>query len=1021
MKSHFYKFLLGSLLLALVFSSCSDQENSVTDGDQAAVNFSAGIRSRAANGQWATNDIIGIAMLAKNDLQLIAPYSNYAYKTNGDGNFAPDQTDKIIYFPQDGSEVTFKSYYPYQNDLGNVSAIPLTVADQKSLPAIDFMSAEHVSGFTKADSKVELRFYHRLSKLIFKLRLEDGETFPVTGELTMKGMKTEATYNLMTEGLAVHAESGKDIPVLSMEEGSREAIVMPRAAGEGISFVFKATDGRVYTALMDKTLELKGGYKYTFTIVLKKTPIEVSAVIEDWIDAPAITGNAISVSVPAGESSGVKEGNVMYLYSKENGKLTDFTYTKNATGGDKEYVWNPAIPIYWENIPEEKNTFYASIIGSEALTDTQLPDILVADDTEVEYNHGIDLNFRHAATKVVIKLVSKDGTFIADELKKATIVLPDYLTGGKEENGRFIAGTTAKATIEVLMTAGKPEGVAIFDPQTIGTGNKLAIVTLNNRQYNVELDKDLEYKAGEALELTLDMAKTAITVSAKVIDWITVTKELTAITVGTPVSGGINVNDKEIMHVYYGDDSKRTALSDFTYNKGSDKWTANVIRYWEELGDETKFYADIVRPYSGAGFAFDYLTALATVKASNGIEFTFNHTSAQVMITLKSSTFTDAELKGAKIILPSYTIYKSESKTENGVFKPVTETKDLTVKETASQNNSALIPAQTISAGTEIARLIINGRTYNVTGSTTVEYKAGQTTQLNITLEKTEVTVSAIIMQWIDVPVNLIIQPIRISTPGNTKDFLINNQLGLYILGTDKKAIFTFDGIKTWTADNKIYWNDFPDATTSIQVAAVSTKKSGLSEIGTITTNTFPWEITAENRSTDLLLANKIVNFGASIDLEFKHALSQVIVKFASTDGSFTTSELNDPDNTVALQNILIDGTADISKSTVTKGSKTGTTELGRSGNDFICFAIPQVAIASASEKALLRLKVGTRNVDVILKPSDFEENGSALSELSFIAGKKHTITINLQKTDFGISATLKDWEVGSNGSITIN
>lgn len=1023
MKLSSYKALLGSLLLAAVISSCADREDSAALG-KSTVNISAGVRSQAANGQWNTNDVIGIAMLAKNDQKVIAPYSNYGYKTNGDGNFTPSQADKIIYFPQDGSQVTFKSYYPYQSELGDVSAISLTVADQKDLPAIDFMSAEHVSGFTKADSKVELRFYHRLSKLIFNLKLEGGEELPVTGELVMKGMKSGATYNLMSETLSVDASTGQDITAGATADGIRTAIVMPRAAGEGVSFVFKTTDGRVYTALMDKTLKLEGGYKYTFNIVLKKTPIEVSAIIEDWIEAPAVNAHAICVSSEAGESSGVTEGDIMHLYNKEKGKLIDFTYTKNPAGGDKAYVWNPTTPIYWESLSKDKNTFYASIIGEKALNDTQLPDVLIAGDTEVEYNHGVDLVFKHAATKVIFKLNSPDGTFTADELKNATIVLPGYQTGGKEENGRFAAGTTT-GDIDVFMTANTPEGTAIFDPQTIANGNKLAIVILNGRKYYVDLGKDFEFKAGQAVEMTLNMKKTVITVSTTVIDWITVTREENAIEVGTTVSGGVNVDDGEEMFVYHGDDTNRTLLTKYTYASAPlDKWTAETTCYWESLANPTTFYAFIKKDFTskGVGLAYDYLTAKKEVASNYGIAFTFNHVSAQVKITLQGMAFTTEELEGAQIILPSYEIYDNNNTAiVDGVFKPVTQSsQDLTVKESDNKINSALIPAQTIAAGTTIARIIIKGRTYNITSTKAITYETGKTTHLKIAIDKTMVTVSAMVTEWIENPVELVVKPIEISTPTDSKDFATNNQLALYILGTDKKATYTFSAAKTWTADNNIYWNDFPDATTSINVAAVSTAKSDLSDIGTITNNKFSWTITDLNNSVDLLLTKRTVSFSQSIDLEFTHALSRVVVKLVSTDGSFSASELTSAENTVTLQNIIVAGTADIQTATVTAGNTPGSTTLYKNGNDFVSFAIPQEAIAASSQKKLLKLKIGTRTVDLTLSPSNFIENGSQLDRLEFKAGRTHTITVDLQKTTFGISATIKGWENGSSGSITI-
>lgn len=1023
MKSLFNKIFLGSLLLATVTTSCSDMENESSADNKVAASFSAGIRSRAANSQWDANDLIGISMINPDKLEIIDSYSNFCYTTNGNGDFTPQQGEKIIYFPQDGSEVTFKSYYPYQSDLKDIASVPLTVADQSNLPAIDFMSSEHVSGSTKADSKVVLRFYHRLSKLIFNLKLEGDEAsvLPVDGQLSIMGMKTKANYNLKSESLSVNADSGNDISVPTASDGSREAIVMPREAGEGISFVFTSTDGRVYTAYMDKTLNLEGGYKYTFNILLKKTPIEVSAIIEDWIDAPAVSKEAISVSTPAGESEGVNENNVMYLYSVENGALTNFTYTKNETGGATNYVWNPETPVYWEDIPEVKNTFYASIISSEALNDTQLPDFLIANDTEIERNHGVDLTFKHAATKVIIKLASKGGTFTADELKGATITLPDYVMGGKEENGRFVAGTS-KGNINVFMTTGKPEGIAIFDPQTILNGKKLAIVTLNNRQYFVDLDKDFTYKEGEALELTLNMEKTEVTVSAKVIEWKTVTEEMTAITVGTPVSGGENVEDQEVMHVYYGDDTNRTDLTNFTYIKTKNEWIAKTIRYWEELPDKTNFYAYMERTNQGVGLGKDYLIAKTIdITASNGVKFEFNHVAAQVIITLNSKTFTKDELKGVKIILPQYLLYTNNNMIEKGIFNSTnTKTEDLTIKESNDIKSSALIPAQTISANKLIAQIILNGRTYDVKSDKAIQYIAGQSTTLSINMEKTEVTVSAIIQKWQEVIIDLISTPIELATAGTSNTFVSGNALGLYILEPTpvKHTTFIFNDTQ-WNTETNIYWNDFVANTTSIKVAAVSTQTNDLSKIGAISnSNTFTWNTTNTNqKDIDLLLANATVTFGKSIALDFGHALSKVKIILKAGTG-FVSGDLQNA--TVKLNNIYLSGTASLAKANITSPTISDSQDLSKIEGELTWwgYTIPQnILNQSTQSKDLITVRLGDRDYPGTLTLNDFSPT---LSKFDFEAGKEPTITITLNKTGITLSATVRPWEKGPEGGIII-
>ena len=145
MKSIFYKLLLSAVLPGFI-SSCSDQENSTSTDDKAAIQVSAGIHTRAINDQWSANDAIGITMLDEKGEKIIESYTNYQYATNGNGDFTPIPQNHSIYFPQDGSKVTFKSYYPYQSGLADILAIPGNVSKQDNLPAIDLMTAEHQTG-----------------------------------------------------------------------------------------------------------------------------------------------------------------------------------------------------------------------------------------------------------------------------------------------------------------------------------------------------------------------------------------------------------------------------------------------------------------------------------------------------------------------------------------------------------------------------------------------------------------------------------------------------------------------------------------------------------------------------------------------------------------------------------------------------------------------------------------------------------------------------------------------------------
>lgn len=166
------KIILGLFLSAALFSCSKEDTTPVIDGDPVVAEFQMGIATRAHDGQWDANDDVGVTMLTRETREIIENVYNYDYYTPTEaGIFQARNQGKTIYFPQDGSSVTFKAYYPYTPALSRDMLLQVNVSDQTSLPRIDLMTADHLSGFSKQDRIVHLNFRHRLSKMIFKMIL----------------------------------------------------------------------------------------------------------------------------------------------------------------------------------------------------------------------------------------------------------------------------------------------------------------------------------------------------------------------------------------------------------------------------------------------------------------------------------------------------------------------------------------------------------------------------------------------------------------------------------------------------------------------------------------------------------------------------------------------------------------------------------------------------------------------------------------------------------------------------------
>lgn len=293
MKLNNIKIVLG-LGLAFMLGSCSNSDELLTpNSERVAVKVAADFTSLSSteeDGNWNANSMVGLTMMDKEEANILLNAFNFNYTTpDGTINFQPISEENTAYFPQDGSEVSIKAYHPYNKELTKDQKLPVTVKDQSNLVAIDYMTAEHLEGFSKTDSAVKLHFKHRMAKLIFNISLDDkNQTIPLKDfKLEMSGMKTTGVYDILAEALAINEESAEDIVVPSNDkDDNREAIVLPREAGEGVSFKFTTEKGDTYVAKMSPELKLEAGYQYTFNIKLQAIPLTVSATVEEWKEGP---------------------------------------------------------------------------------------------------------------------------------------------------------------------------------------------------------------------------------------------------------------------------------------------------------------------------------------------------------------------------------------------------------------------------------------------------------------------------------------------------------------------------------------------------------------------------------------------------------------------------------------------------------------------------------------------------------------------------------------------------------------
>ena len=274
-------------LLAGAMVSCSTEDTAPsTQNDKVAVQFTGGIsvNTRAAGVAWADGDRIGIFMTeTKQPLSADAikeGVDNVCYQSNGSIGFSPVSGGKTIFFPIDG-DVDFYSYYPQTTV--NDYKVALNMADQKSQEAIDFMYAK-TTGCNKAKPQVDLKFNHKLSKLILNVQAGNGLTQDDLNNLTVtiKDQNTTATFNL-ADGVISGEGNPADIEMKAVQVGKRyEAILLPTASTTR-EIVFDLKNGHEAPFIWKMDSDLKGGNLYNYTTVkLTRTGMALTGTIEAW-------------------------------------------------------------------------------------------------------------------------------------------------------------------------------------------------------------------------------------------------------------------------------------------------------------------------------------------------------------------------------------------------------------------------------------------------------------------------------------------------------------------------------------------------------------------------------------------------------------------------------------------------------------------------------------------------------------------------------------------------------------------
>jgi len=292
-----YIYVLLTVIL-FAFSSCEDERYDNTYRVPATFtpftkgNDEASITSRASGTSWTSGDQVGIYMVTSGgsvatNANRLATNIPYAISFWGpDASLIPVNQANTIYYPVDGSNVNFVSYYPYQS--GITTTYSVDVATQTNPANIDLLYHKGTTGYSRYNAAASLEFKHQLSKIVINVTRGTNVTTDLSGlTSTITGTPTKANFTLAT-GTFTNLETVATVtPLKSSSTVSTkyiaEAILVPHTGTGYTRTMIFTVNGTTYTYTIPTTQVYETGKSYTYTLLLTTSGIALQeTTITNW-------------------------------------------------------------------------------------------------------------------------------------------------------------------------------------------------------------------------------------------------------------------------------------------------------------------------------------------------------------------------------------------------------------------------------------------------------------------------------------------------------------------------------------------------------------------------------------------------------------------------------------------------------------------------------------------------------------------------------------------------------------------
>ncbi len=306
------KRLLFTLIAAAAVSACAKDDAVAPSTSDNVVKFSSSeieTRIDTNENEWIEDkDRIGITTNGFSSVTNGVDFVNVQYQAESSGDataFTLTGGESAILYPNvaasSSNSVDFYAYYPYTTTAYSSESVKVDISDQSDLAAIDFMVGRNsddtdnvsVTGYGDGanDSEVAFRFYHKLSKLILNIELNDNIA-------TLKGLKVEM-LDIETEGVysVVDGSQSETLAIedvtLAVVEGAEDAsgnvtgatvtaILHPKSYSTNSPTLKFAANGKIYEVTFAATLTAGCSHIFSLALGNDETLFTSDSTIGSW-------------------------------------------------------------------------------------------------------------------------------------------------------------------------------------------------------------------------------------------------------------------------------------------------------------------------------------------------------------------------------------------------------------------------------------------------------------------------------------------------------------------------------------------------------------------------------------------------------------------------------------------------------------------------------------------------------------------------------------------------------------------